>query len=63
MLAALRVLHVDTSHTPARDAVIEERPYLETYQLEALVPLRRDEGVYCRSQARGNVMDEVRSPP
>jgi hypothetical protein len=32
MLAALRVLHVDTSHTPANDAVIEERPQLETYQ-------------------------------
>jgi hypothetical protein len=33
MLAALRVLHVDTSHAPARIAAIEERPYLETYQL------------------------------
>jgi hypothetical protein len=32
MLAALRVLHVDTSHTPATDAVIEERLHPETYQ-------------------------------
>lgn len=36
MLAALRVLHVDTSHTPASDAVIGEGPYLETYQLALL---------------------------
>jgi hypothetical protein len=33
MLAALRVLHVDTSHTPAELAAIEERPSLLAYQL------------------------------
>jgi hypothetical protein len=33
MLAALRVLHVDTSHTPAELAAIEERPLLMAYQL------------------------------
>jgi hypothetical protein len=32
MLAALRVLHVDTSHAPAGPAAIEERPPM-TYQL------------------------------
>jgi hypothetical protein len=42
MLAALRVLHVDTSHAPARRQPIEEMP-LMAYQL-ANRPCLRDLG-------------------
>jgi hypothetical protein len=34
MLAALRVLHVDTSHAPAGSAAIEGKGPLTAYQLE-----------------------------
>jgi hypothetical protein len=37
MLAALRVLHVDASHAPAKQAVIEGKAPLITYQLHPRV--------------------------
>ena len=40
MLAALRVLHVDTSHAPARSAAIEGKAPRTTYQLTRRLLIR-----------------------
>jgi hypothetical protein len=57
MLAALRVLHVDTSHTPANDAVIEERPHLETYQRDGKVYVRNQRVTLLKRDVGSNLVD------
>jgi hypothetical protein len=42
MLAALRVLHIDTSHAPAEPATIEEKGQLTAYQLYPAIRLVAD---------------------